>query len=149
MNPRLESPESFDVDGMLGKLAKWLRILGFDAEYPCRAPSQGRLFVTAARRPQRPGVIIVHASDCLEQLRSVLEQAEVGPDPELFLSRCLLCNVPVCETPRESVRDVVPEPIFARVTQFNQCPVCRRVYWDGSHGIRIKYRLKQRGIGLD
>lgn len=149
MKQRLESPESFDVDGMLGKLAKWLRVLGFDAEFPRNAPSQGRHFVTGTRRARHPGAIVVDSSDCVEQLLSVLKQVGLPPEPELFLSRCLLCNVPVCDVSRESVRGVVPSAVFARGSGFRRCPKCGRVYWDGSHGERIKERLREGGVALD
>jgi uncharacterized protein with PIN domain len=149
MEPQPESPESFDVDGMLGKLAKWLRILGFDTAYPCRTPSQGRIFVTARSRPKYSGAVIVRSINWLEQLKYVLDQADVKPDPELFLSRCLVCNVAVHEVSRKSVKKQVPSAIATTVREFRQCPVCGRVYWGGSHGARMKRRLLDAGISQD
>ncbi len=146
MEPLRESRESFDVDGMLGNLAKWLRILGFDAEHPCRFPSPGRIFVTARRRTPRSGAIIVDSLDCLDQLKQVLKQAGVIPDPALFLSRCLVCNVPVEKAPPASVKEDVPPAPFATAREFNRCRVCGRVYWSGSHGDRMKKRLRESGI---
>ncbi|HMK33623.1 MAG TPA: Mut7-C RNAse domain-containing protein [Desulfomonilaceae bacterium] len=144
-----ESPESFDVDGMLGRVAKWLRILGFDATYPAGAPSQGRFYVTTRRRIQYSGAIIVDSGPCLSQVKFILEHAGVRPDPQLILTRCLECNLPVQEVSPERVRLKVPREVFTRSGKFNHCPACGRVYWAGSHRGRIMKRLKESGIRLD
>jgi uncharacterized protein len=133
---------SFDVDGTLGRLAKWLRILGFDAAFPRSAPSAGRLFVTARRSVMHGEAIIVTSEDLHEQLRQVLEQAGVCPDPDLFLTRCLICNVPVREATREKAAGRVPQRILEKVALYHECPLCGRIYWEGSHADRIKTRLQ-------
>ncbi|MGB6063203.1 MAG: Mut7-C RNAse domain-containing protein [Desulfomonilaceae bacterium] len=137
-----QPPISFDVDGMLGRLAKWLRILGFDAAFPRSAPSAGRLFVTARRSVMHGEAIVVTGEDLHEQLRQVLEQAGVCPDPDLFLTMCLICNVPVRDATPEKVAGRVPDRIFDKVALFHECPVCGRIYWEGSHADRIKRKLQ-------
>jgi uncharacterized protein len=149
MEQRPESPESFDVDGMLGKLAKWLRILGFDARYPCRVPSLGRIFVTARRRVTYSGAVIVGSNNCFEQLKQALDKVGANPVPELFLSRCLMCNVRVHEALPEMVKEQAPPEVYEATRVFKRCPVCGRVYWSGSHGERMKKRLRESGISLD
>jgi len=136
----------FDVDGMLGALAKWLRILGFDAAYPCSGPSSGRIFVTGKRIAGRSDTLILEDQDPLAQLKQVLDEVGIAPDPDLFLSRCLACNVPVEEIPRDKAEGRVPEKILLRATVFNECPKCGRVFWEGSHGKRIRKRLHKAGI---
>jgi uncharacterized protein len=74
-------------------------------------------------------------------LRQVLEEAGIRPDPKLFLSRCLICNVPVREVQREDVAGKVPERILEKTEIFHECPACGRIYWEGSHAERIKKRL--------
>jgi uncharacterized protein with PIN domain len=133
---------AFDVDGMLGRLAKWLRILGFDAACPRSRPTAGRIFVTVRKSIAYSGAILVTGQDPLEQLRQVLEQAGVRPDPKLLLSRCLICNVPVQGVTREVVAGRVPDRIFEKTELFRQCPKCGRIYWEGSHEKRIKKRLE-------
>ncbi len=86
--------------------------------------------------------IIVTGEDLHEQLRQVLEQEGVCPDPDLFLTRCLICNVPVREATPEKVAGRVPERIFDKVAVFHECPVCGRIYWQGSHADRIKSKLQ-------
>jgi uncharacterized protein len=141
-----QAEEAFDVDGMLGRLAKWLRILGFDTAYSCKKPSEDRYFVTANKRTRDPRAIIVEGSDPVEQLKQVLDAARVVPDPSLFLSRCLLCNVLVREIPNDKVRDRVPAGICEAVSVFNECPRCGRLYWEGSHADRIRLTLRKIGI---
>lgn len=133
---------SFDVDGMLGRLAKWLRILGFDAAFPRSRPSVGRFFVTSRRSAPHAGAIIVSGDDPHEQLKQVIEQAGIRSDPSLFLTRCLICNVPVRDVNREDVAGKVPAGIFRRSESFHECPECGRIYWEGSHAERIKKRLQ-------
>ena len=133
---------SLDVDGMLGRLAKWLRILGFDTAFPRSRPSAGRLFVTARRSVTYAGAIVVSGEDPFDQLRQVLEQAGICRDPRLFLSRCLICNVPVREVQREDVAGKVPDGVFQKSRSFHECPECGRIYWEGSHADRIKKRLQ-------
>ena len=133
---------SLDVDGMLGRLAKWLRILGFDAVFPRSQPSEGRLFVTARRSITYAGAIVVSGEDPSDQLRQVLEQTGIRPDPRLFLSRCLICNVPVREVQWEDVAGKVPDGVFQKSRSFRECPECGRIYWEGSHAERIKKRLQ-------
>ncbi len=141
-----QTEEAFDVDGMLGRLAKWLRILGFDTAYPCRKPSEDRYFITANKRTRDPRAIIVEGSDPVVQLKQVLNAARVVPDPSLFLSRCLLCNVPVREILDDKARDRVPVGTCAAISVFNECPRCGRIYWEGSHADRIRLRLRKSGI---
>lgn len=140
------SEEAFDVDGMLGRLAKWLRILGFDTAYPCRKPAEDRYFVTANKRARDPRAIVVEGAEPLEQLRQVLDATQAVPDPDLFLSRCLLCNVRVREIPNDDLRDRVPPGICAAISAFHECPRCGRIYWEGSHADRIRLRLRQTGV---
>jgi uncharacterized protein with PIN domain len=138
-----EGQPSFDVDAMLGKLAKWLRILGFDAAYPCMAPSKGRVFVSARKQAPFPIDVIITSTRLAEQLKELFEQTDIRPDPALLFTRCLLCNVTVREIPKENASGKVP-PVVLQITEtFHQCPVCGRIYWEGSHVERTRRRVDQ------
>jgi hypothetical protein len=132
----------FDVDGMLGRVAKWLRILGFDAAYPCSRPSGDRLFVTARTAAASSRTVVVTSSRPAKQLRQLLDQTGIVVDPELLLTRCLICNVPVSEIGKEQAEGYVPGPVFQAHTAFHQCPRCSRIYWEGSHRGRIERFLE-------
>ena len=140
------SPEAFDVDGTLGRLAKWLRILGFDADYPVTGPRAGRVYVT--RNKSCADAVRVHSNDPLKQLKQVLGDVGVQPDPDLFLCRCLICNVPVSAIDPIAVGGRVPPDVLAITDRFNECPRCGRVYWEGTHSARIKRRLQSAGIEM-
>ena len=137
---------SFDVDAMLGKLAKWLRILGFDTEYPRSAASEGRYFVTTREVAAQEAVVKVTAQRPLEQLKEVISQTGIAVELGRLFSRCLICNLPVVEISKELLEGRVPEEIFATKSEFHECPGCKRVYWEGSHLERIKKRLKKMDI---
>lgn len=136
----------FDIDPSLGRLAKWLRILGFDTAYPCKELSSGRFFVTTRPSPGRLGTITVQSEDVFEQLKQLLGEMNVAPDPDLFFSRCLLCNKPVIPVAADEVTGRVPDSILELAPEFNECPRCGRVYWEGSHYGRVKAKLKEAGV---
>ncbi len=146
IDTKRESPPAFDVDGMLGRVAKWLRILGIDAAFPCSVPSQGRFFVTTRKGTQPPGIVRIAAGTVEEQLKEVLDRTGVEPDPDLLFSRCLICNVPVREVPRAGVERKVPVAVFSMTSTFHECPNCGRVYWEGTHESRVRRRLERMDI---
>ncbi|WP_157212069.1 Mut7-C RNAse domain-containing protein [Desulfomonile tiedjei] len=138
--------EGFDLDGMLGSLAKWLRILGFDARFPCKKVAQDRYFVTTNRKLKNPQVIKVRNASPIEQLKQILDQTGIVPNSNLFLSRCLSCNVPVREIAKHRIKGRVPDSVFSRNSIFHECPSCGKLYWEGTHASRIKRRLEESGV---
>ncbi len=146
--PSLEdtkSPPCFVADVMLGRLAKWLRIAGFDVLYSNRfaddelvrlSNGEGRILLSRdTRLLVRRAVnrfIFLESEDVRDQLKQVFRSAHVAHLPAL-LSRCLSCNEPLAEVPRESVSELVPAYIFRTQPHFKACPRCRKVYWAGTH----------------
>ena len=135
---------------MLGRLARWLRILGFDTSFEAhvedaalvrRALAEGRTVLTRDRRlPEEwtlVPVFVLHAEDLRGQL------AEVGPHFGLAerarpFSRCNRCNEPLLGATPEQVGAQVPPGVRARHAEFRCCPRCERVYWAGSHVERMR-----------
>ncbi len=131
------------ADCMLGRLAKWLRLLSYDTVFvhdasdhrlSRMARSEGRVLLTRDRAlAARRGLdtILIRS----EQLEKQVEQVrdELGPPPDPSLSRCSVCNV-VLErlTPGEAA-DRVPPYIRETHSEFRHCPGCKRMYWPGSH----------------
>ncbi len=142
--------QRFICDGMAGKLARWLRILGFDAEYlntPDKTMlvrigrSEGRTVLTrdgrlADRFPSL--VFLLSSEDPMEQLRQVKNAFRLPVSPARLGTRCSLCNAPVRPVEKASVRDRVPAYTYERIKTFHECPVCRRVYWRGDHWKRME-----------
>jgi uncharacterized protein len=135
----------FVLDGSLGKLAKWLRILGFDALYRPGPPDatlfsyakENRILLTRAEkiRDENPGapLIFIHSNNPGKQLRQVVEETDIRPSETKPFSRCVRCNVPVVAIDREKARGKVPDYVFETRPTFRQCPLCERIYWSGTH----------------
>lgn len=140
-------PMKFLCDQMLGTLAKWLRIFGYDTVYADNkvddnklieiAKKENRVFITRDReliwrcRRNRIEVIEIKSVNLDEQIKQVLNK--VNFDKEQFLSRCTICNTPVEEIGKEKVKNQVPEKVYENNDQFWYCPNCNRIYWKGSH----------------
>lgn len=139
-------------DHMLGTLAKWLRLMGYDTLYPepmddaemiALAESEDRTILTRdkelAGRSGSPSLYV--ASDVLdEQLRQVMD--DLGITIEDPMSRCSVCNVAVEEVPKSSVEGTVPEGVYSRQERFWRCPQCARHFWRGTHYENIMSTLR-------
>jgi uncharacterized protein len=145
----------FVIDSMLGKLAKWLRIMGFDArceqlkdqEQIDAFRRQGTFLITRNRKwSGQSRVFCLTANDPTEQLREVVLQAPIAPQEIRLLQRCIRCNDKLRGIAREDALGRVPDYVFETQTSFHQCPDCQRVYWPGTHPKRVVQRL-QRQLG--
>ncbi len=141
----------FFADVMLGKLARWLRILGFDTLYGAPADlsevqvlmSRGRIVLTRTRRWSGVyGVLILEANDPMAQLAEVARRVPLYEDEVRFLSRCVRCNVLIHDVPRSRVFGHVPDYTYETQERFAQCPSCGRFYWAGSHPSRMQEHLQ-------
>jgi len=146
----------FLADPSLGRLARWLRILGFDTAY-WRGEAD-RAFLRAAEREgrvaltrrkdvlvrQHPGVVLFVGNDRVEdQIGEVLERLDLAPNPSTFFTICLECNVPLKPAERDEVRDRIPEHVCRTQRDFMLCPGCGRVYWPGTHRERALETLRR------
>lgn len=146
----------FLLDRTLGRLAKWLRILGYDAaldsslderQMRLRCRREGRILLTRRRGPTIPRVFRVRADRARDQLQEMMDHLGLPLiDKQSLLSRCTVCNVPIEEISREMVEGRVPEYVFQTQEQFHICPACGRIYWHGTHPGRIQ-RWLQRANG--
>ena len=132
-------------DSMLGRLARWLRLMGYDAPLLKRIPAQappGQVLLTRRQAWRgRPGVLFIGHDRLEDQLAQVIAELELPPDPSRFFSRCLDCNVLVEPLAREDAAGRVPDYILDTAEGFTSCPQCGKVFWLGSHGKRAKQRL--------
>jgi len=136
----------FIADAMLGKLARWMRVLGCDVEYfPSigdrelveLAAMTGRLILTrdtllVRRRRARNNHFFVEGDDFRNQLRQVVERFAIDPYAR-FLTRCLGCNALLAEIGKSAVRERVPSYVYETQAEFRVCPICFRIYWQGTH----------------
>jgi uncharacterized protein with PIN domain len=140
----------FVADVMLGRLARWLRLLGLDCAYDPEIAdedlarlgvSEGRIVLTRDRRfPEEwwiRDVHLVREEEVRSQLVEVIRRFDLGPSLRV-LTRCAECNRLLKRTARSDVEGRVRERILASHGDFRECPGCGRVYWEGSHTGRIR-----------
>jgi uncharacterized protein len=146
----------FIADCMLGKLAKELRILGYDTIYYRGedahqmiqlARQEGRLILTRNTKliPKRPDdrIIRVMEDNPFFQLRELIQKRYISLNEENLFSRCLLCNVLIDEIPKEEAAGKVPDFIFYQQKTFYRCPQCGRIYWQGTHQWNMQKRVAE------
>jgi len=149
----------FIVDSNVGRLARWLRIAGFDTIFindlddnrlVRLALSESRVLLTKdtqilKRRVATTGrlkVILIESEEVKAQLRQVVKTLNLGDRIKPF-TLCLECNQPLVPREKEDVKELVPPYIFQTQTQYMQCPACHRVYWRGTHWQRMSRELER------
>jgi uncharacterized protein with PIN domain len=129
----------------LGRLAKWLRILGFDARY-YKESNAGTLIIEALREdrvvltrnhrlPKSTGIkiVVLEAEKIKEQVREALKALKIKLDSEKMFTRCILCNEELAGIAKEKTKGKVPEYVYKTQEDFITCPKCHRIYWQGTH----------------
>jgi uncharacterized protein with PIN domain len=146
----------FLVDVNVGRIAKWLRVIGYDALYIPDADDgelvrvageQDRIILTrdryiAERRAVASGkvrVLLLRSHDFREQMREVTEALDLGFHDGFSI--CIECNAPLQEIDKESVRDRVPDFVFSTQDSFQVCPYCGKLYWRGTHWHNMKAEI--------
>jgi uncharacterized protein with PIN domain len=134
---------SFIADAMLGTLAKWLRILGYDTLFDPAlddyglmrlARAEDRVLLTRDRElARRRGVraLLIESENLDDQIRQVLTDLDLKPNQTF--SRCPVCNEPLQPLNREAAKARVPAYVARTHETFKICPACQRVYWRGTH----------------
>jgi uncharacterized protein len=148
----------FAVDFMLGRLARWLRVLGYDVAYGPHlrrrtlvgcARREGRLLLTRdtqlLRDPELPSHVFIASDHFRDQLREVAAVVPLGTSG--LLGRCLDCNRVLEEVAREQVRARVPEFVWNTSPRFLGCPGCGKLYWPATHRAHIERELCELGLG--
>jgi uncharacterized protein with PIN domain len=143
----------FAADRMLGRLARMLRLLGYDTTYSPNvtpqalrehAQEEGRTILTrgelATRFPDFERILSVKSDNPAEQLREVIAHFHLDPRSGLF-TRCTLCNGLLNKVAKAEVESEVPPKVFTVYDEFFRCAECRHVYWRGSHVARILKKL--------
>lgn len=152
----------FIADVMLGSLAKWLRILGFDTLYFKNiddselikiAKQEQRVLLTRDTRLVKGKKvaehILINANDTPGQLKEVLKSLSLAPHGSstcplpLPFTRCAKCNGELEFADKESVSGDVPEHVFLNLDSFLRCGDCGKVYWEGSHKKLIDGQIRK------
>ncbi len=154
-----EMPLRFLADRMVGSLAKWLRILGYDTVYmPEVSPTsvkrearrQGRILLTRRtcflNQKDMPPFVFIRADRFREQLKQVCTDLHLTVSPAL-LRRCSKCNQELASIDRARVQARVPAYVWQTQSTFLYCRQCQRVYWNATHRERILEELRHMGVG--
>ncbi len=147
----------FVADAMLGKLAKWLRVLGYDTHYQNfyrdgvidQLLKDGRwlLSLHVKKAEQYDNMILLHTNRVGEQLNELKNKIDLAPDRLNWFTRCLVCNVYLQSADQDAARDNVPEYVFfSNLSGIRLCPSCGRYYWPGSHRKRMLKQLEEWGF---
>ena len=133
----------------MGKLAKWLRIMGYDALFfdgssdshlVAIALAQDRVILTRDTQIMRRHVvtsgqlkaILIQSDEPEKQIHQVIETLNLDRHFKPF-SLCLECNQHLVERSKQQVQDRVPPYVFQTQEQYMECPACHRIYWRGTH----------------
>jgi hypothetical protein len=136
----------FIADEMLGKLAKWLRTIGYDTVYyndggadsglVQRSLEEDRIILTRdtrlVERKLARNYVLIKSDNVWEQFEQVVKELALDTKSRLF-TRCLICNKELMSVDKTSVRDLVPVYTYQTQNEFYKCPDCKRVYWPGTH----------------
>lgn len=152
----------FVLDVHLGRLAAYLRLLGFDCRYRNDfaderiieiARAEGRVILTRDTGLLKDGRVthgaFLHATEPLEQVREVVERLQLDRQLQPW-TRCMKCNGPIESVDCDTLsRETVPAGVLANFDRFGRCAGCGRIYWPGSHFDRLRERLADIDIDLD
>lgn len=151
------------ADAMLGKTVHWLRMLGIDTAYVQNisdeelidiAKRENRAILTCDSELYRLAAMkgteafIVEGKSEAERLANLARRFQVKLDMDTRTSRCPSCNSAIRLTRKEEVRSKVPSRTFKSYRNFWVCTGCGKVYWKGSHWIRIEKILQEANLLL-
>jgi len=149
----------FIVDNNVGKLVKWLRIMGYDTLFFGGSSDSGMIAIALnedrviltrdtqimKRRVVTSGqlkAILITSDEPELQIRQVIDTLNLNCQFRPF-TLCLECNQPLVERSKEQVKDLVPPYVFQTQSQYVECPACHRIYWRGTHWQAMTKKLKK------
>jgi uncharacterized protein with PIN domain len=145
----------FIVDCMLGKLAKWLKILGFDTLYFSKieddellaaAREQGRILLTrdTGLIEKAKGVdrLFLESEEWREQVRQVLETFDLWEEVDPH-TRCIDCNIKLKDLAKKDAKNLVTPFVYQHADSFALCPSCGKVFWRGTHFKDMEFKIDE------
>ncbi|MCK4875306.1 MAG: Mut7-C RNAse domain-containing protein [Sulfurimonas sp.] len=144
---KIEIAPIFIADCHLGKLAKYLRVMGFDTLYFNTiddndlielADKEKRIILTrdrALHEREKAPTFYLKPVENLEQLKILQEYFKIKSYK--FISRCIICNTQLQSIEKNKVEDKIPKKVKLYFSEFEICPTCNRIYWHGDHYKRM------------
>ena len=156
---RLTSNLKFIADNNVGKLAKWLRMMGYDTlfftgdddwQMVRTALAEDRVILTRDTQVMKMGVvtsgrvraILIESDEPRRQVRQVVETLDLDCQYKPF-TVCLECNEPLVDRSKQQVKDRVPPYVFKTQNQFMECPACHRIYWRATHWQAMTGKIRE------
>jgi len=148
----------FVTDGMLGKLTRWLRMLGHDVEYTSsmsdkeliqKAKKENRVLLTRDVELYRQATargadaFLTENPNQTADLANLARRFKFRLEVDVNVSRCPKCNTKIRAVSKASVAGKIPSTTSSNYDEFWQCPGCGQVYWLGTHWKRIDKTLKE------
>ena len=151
----------FIIDANVGRLATWLRVMGYDATY-VRDGDDNELIGTALKEDRviitrdagfkdrylvktgKLQLVLIKDSNFRSQLHQIVTSLGLEAIPKL--SRCIRCNVLLVDLAKDEAEGRVPPYVFQTQSSFMVCSGCDRVYWHGTHWTHMNEELSQLGI---
>ena len=152
-----EKEHHFIADRMLGRLARYLRLIGYDVSYPPTCPdakligtarSEKRVLLTRDRGildqesalKGRPEVVEISSVEVLDQIAQLAEEGWIS---RILAPRCALCNSPLLELDVDEARHLLPPYVLATQCSFLCCVSCNIILWKGSHWKHFRRSISQ------
>jgi uncharacterized protein with PIN domain len=154
----------FIADGMLGKLTRWLRILGYNVKYSNKLDDAQ--LITIAKKERRilltrdlelfqqaiaKGVDTFYLKGQTEEekLAELAKRFDLALDVNMATSRCPKCNTRVKPISKEEAADKIEKSTYSYYNEFWECPKCGQIYWQGAHWTRIRKTLEKARENLE
>lgn len=146
----------FVADSMLGRLAKWMRVMGYDTLYQTYYASEalqnlvmeGRTLLSRNKKAiaECPGAFFIESDHVGDQLAALKKAGLIRRDRSRWFIRCLECNSLLRDAEAESARENVPEYVYYSNVRIRYCPGCSRYFWAGTHRERMRIQLGKWGF---
>jgi uncharacterized protein len=148
----------FILDGMLGKLSRWLRMMGYDSKYStvltdsemlAIAKNEDRALLTRDLALYQQAVnkgieaAYIEGTTEPERLAQTVDQFGISLNIDMEKSRCPKCNSKIASVPKDQITDKVEKNTLTFYNDFWECPNCGAVYWQGAHWTKIRETLTQ------
>jgi len=148
----------FVTDGMLGKLTRWLRMLGHDVEYTSsmedkklvqKAKKENRILLTRDVELYQQAIakgadaFLVENPNQTANLSSLAKRFKFKLEIDVKASRCPKCNSQIRTISKANIADKIPSTTSSNYDEFWQCQGCGQVYWHGAHWKRIDKTLEE------
>ena len=135
----------FAADATLGRLSKWLRIMGHDCIYPAVVEKQifdgERMLLTRNASVKGTGIVFIGCDNIKDQIAFLNSLLPIMENVQPF-SRCVVCNTALKSLKKEEVLGDVPDHVHRTHDNFKFCSNCKRVFWPGTHKEKMERQIK-------